>query len=98
VLLFASTATSVFQGVVLLTIFSLGFSIPFLIFSFSVDKLGGFIKRTEKATKVIRIVAGVVLLAIGLLFIFNNFELFNSFVLRVFESSDGGYGVFESLY
>lgn len=97
-LLFASTATSVWQGVILLTIFSLGFSIPFFIFSLFVDRLGGFIKRTEKATKVIRIVAGMILLAIGLLFVFNNFELFNSFVLRVFESSNGGYGVFESLY
>ena len=45
VLLFASTSATAVQGGILLTVFSLGFSLPFLITAFFVDRVQGLFAR-----------------------------------------------------
>jgi cytochrome c-type biogenesis protein len=66
-LMMASTSGSVFHGVVMLLIYSMGLGIPFIISAVLLDKLKGafdFIKRNYRA---INIVSGIFLVLIGAL-------------------------------
>jgi cytochrome c-type biogenesis protein len=94
----AATSTSILQGGVLLLIFSLGFSLPFLALAVGLEYLTPYIKKTEKFSGVLQTIGGVLLLILGILFLFNGFEIFSSWFTGLFENLDGGYKLFERFY
>ncbi|KLO22971.1 cytochrome C biogenesis protein [Marinitoga sp. 1197] len=76
VLTFASTTSNVFSGGLMLFVYSLGISIPFLFFSGAISKILSKITfGTPKWEKYIRIFGGILLIIMGILVIFG---LFNS--------------------
>jgi cytochrome c-type biogenesis protein len=71
ILIIASSKETVFQGITLLGLYSAGLAIPFLILSSFVNLLLFFIKKAVKALKYLNPAAGILLVLIGVMLIFN---------------------------
>ncbi|MBF0100643.1 MAG: sulfite exporter TauE/SafE family protein [Desulfobacterales bacterium] len=79
ILVLASNQESVREGIILLTIYSSGIALPFLILSFFIQFLLIFMKKAKKVLSYINVVAGMLLILIGLLLIFDRIKLFSNF-------------------
>jgi len=75
VLIIASTTESVFQGIYLLSLYSLGLAIPFVASALLFDSLFALLKRYGHIVKYTMRVLGVLLVVIGLL-LFTNYYTF----------------------
>lgn len=75
ILIVAGNQNTVLEGILLLGIYSAGLAIPFLIMSFFINSVLEFMKRTTKFLGVINKISGILLIAIGLLLIFDKFRL-----------------------
>ncbi|MFH0725991.1 MAG: cytochrome c biogenesis protein CcdA [Pseudomonadota bacterium] len=78
ILIIASSKETVLQGITLLGLYSAGLAIPFLILSCFVNLLLFFIKKAVKALKYLNPAAGVLLVLIGVMLIFNKLNFFSS--------------------
>jgi cytochrome c-type biogenesis protein len=78
ILIIASSKETVLQGITLLGLYSAGLAIPFLILSSFVNLLLFFIKKAVKALKYLNPAAGVLLVLIGVMLIFNKLNFFSS--------------------
>lgn len=75
ILVLASKEGSVLQGISLLAVYSAGFSIPFLVMAFSITSVLNMVRSMTKYVGLINKIAGALLIAIGLLLIFDKFRL-----------------------
>ncbi len=80
ILVLAGTQKTVYQGIALLTAYSLGLAVPFLITSLAINTFLGFFKKIIKYSKLIVLISGLLLIIIGVLIMTNNFN----FLYRVF--------------
>jgi cytochrome c-type biogenesis protein len=67
ILLLASTSDTALQGAYLLAVYSLGLGIPFLIAGLLAGALMGPLKAANRYLRVVEVVSGVMLMAIGVL-------------------------------
>ena len=65
---------SVVSGIALLTSYSAGLAIPFLIAALSIGWLSGILRRYSKVTHYVEVGMGVVLVIVGLMLFFNVFQ------------------------
>ncbi|MFV0411661.1 MAG: cytochrome c biogenesis CcdA family protein [Oscillospiraceae bacterium] len=72
-LLFASNAATLWEGVLLLLVFSLGLGVPFLLSALLWNRLQGVLGFVKKHLHLIKIISGIVLILVGLLFLFDLF-------------------------
>jgi cytochrome c-type biogenesis protein len=77
ILIIAGSQETVWQGVVLLGIYSAGLAIPFIIISIFINFLLIFIKKASKVLKYVNVVAGVVLIVVGLILVSNKLYVFS---------------------
>lgn len=73
VLILASRTSTVWSGIGLLTVYSLGLGVPFLILTIFLKYLWKYLKGIYKHMKIIKVVSGAVLVAIGILILTNTF-------------------------
>lgn len=66
-LTWAASSTELWQGVVMLAFYSLGFAIPFLLTGLVFEAATGFLRRLNRHMRVISVVSGILLIGIGLL-------------------------------
>lgn len=78
ILIIASSKETVFQGVLLLGLYSAGLAIPFLILSMFINLLLQFIKKAVKALKYLNPAAGILLIVMGLMLVFNKLNIIAS--------------------
>jgi len=71
ILIVAGSQETVWQGVVLLGIYSTGLAVPFLIMSVFINFLLVFMKKASLGTKYLNIAAGILLILVGLLLVTN---------------------------
>jgi cytochrome c-type biogenesis protein len=76
ILLLASTSSTVFQGTLLLLVFSLGMAVPFMLIALGV---GSIEKRLTPYLGIISKVSGVFLVLLGILLLTNSFSLLISY-------------------
>ena len=79
ILVIASSQESVFQGMWLLAIYSLGLALPFIIISVFINFLLVFIKKVTKYLKYINPVAGGLLIIMGVLLLTHKLFSFSVF-------------------
>ena len=77
ILLIAGSQETVWQGVILLGIYSAGLAIPFIIVSIFINFLLIFIKKASKVLKYVNVVSGVVLIVVGLILLSNKLYVFS---------------------
>lgn len=71
ILIIASSKETVLEGIVLLSVYSVGMGVPFLVLSLFVGALLTFIKNAVHVIKYVNITAGIILIIVGILLITN---------------------------
>ena len=82
ILLYASTAETVGTGVLLLSVYSLGLGLPFLIASLGMNSFLAASRGLRKSLHTIEVVSGVVLIVFGIALVTNMFSLFVGYLAR----------------
>ena len=85
VLLLASTTGSIGEGAWLLTAFSLGLAIPFLLLAAAYGTAAQKIKNITKYLNVISVIGGIFLIGLGILLVTNQISLLLSWGFRLLE-------------
>lgn len=75
ILIVAGSQDTVMKGVWLLAVYSAGLALPFILISVFINALLPFMKRAVKMMGILNKGAGILLIAIGLLLIFDKFRL-----------------------
>lgn len=75
ILLLAGTSGTALQGGFMLTVFSLGLALPFLVIATAFSRATVYIERFSKYLKWVSIIGGVFLILLGLLLATDNFGL-----------------------
>ena len=82
ILLYASTAQTVGTGILLLSVYSLGLGVPFLIASLGMNSFLAASSRLRRSLRTIEIVSGAILIVFGLALVTNLFSNFVAFLAR----------------
>ena len=85
ILAIAATRETVAQGMLLLFVYSLGLGIPFVITGFAVTRFMRFFTRYKKHIRTGEMVAGALLIAIGLLIFLDKLSMLNRFTPKFLE-------------
>lgn len=85
ILLLASTQATAFQGALLLSVFSLGLAVPFLLVAFGFSHATKYITAISKYLKWVSIIGGVFLILLGILLVTDNFSLLIQYGYQLFD-------------
>ena len=85
VLLLASTSATALQGGLLLTIFSGGLAIPFLLIAIGIGSASQYIQNISRYLNAVSIIGGIFLIFLGLLIVTGNIGLLTSYGYRLFR-------------
>ncbi len=78
ILIVAGSQETIGQGMVLLGVYSAGLALPFIIISVFINFLLVFMKRASRVLKYVNVVAGILLILVGLVLVTNKLYLFSS--------------------
>ncbi len=78
ILILAGNQQTVSQGIILLALYSLGMAIPFIIISFFINAFLKFIRKATSALKYFNMIAGMLLILIGLLLVTNKLAVLSN--------------------
>jgi len=87
ILLISSTAESMWYGAFLLSMYSLGLAIPFIVSAVLFDRLLGFLKKYGYVVKYAQKIMGVLLVVVGLLLITSYLGIFSEWLTNVLSLS-----------
>jgi cytochrome c-type biogenesis protein len=75
----ASEQETVLRGVFLLTVYSAGLGVPFLLTSFGLNRFLSFYNRFKKHFRALEVVSGILVLGVGVLIFTNQMTRLNSY-------------------
>jgi cytochrome c-type biogenesis protein len=78
ILAIAGSQQTVFQGIILLAVYSLGLGVPFLLTSLGLNQFLAFYGRFKRHFRALEIVSGVLVVAIGVLIVTGSLSRLNS--------------------
>ena len=82
ILALAATENSIGKGILLLSFYSLGLAIPFVLSGYGISKFLEFSKNFKKNIRRISITGGIILLITGILIITNKLQIIGYFLLE----------------
>lgn len=82
ILVYAGTQDTVYQGILLLTLYSAGLGIPFLLTAIALNKFYLFSNKIKRHFKIIEMVGGIFLIMIGGLILTDNLQKIVFFFLE----------------
>jgi len=82
ILMYASTQQTVYQGILLLTIYSAGLGIPFFLAALAINKFYLLTNRIKQHYKTIEWIGGLLLIVIGGLILTDNFQRLIYYLMR----------------
>lgn len=77
------TLTATGGGIHLLVAYILGLAVPFMLVALFAERARAFLRRAARLSHTVEIVAGVALIAVGILLLTGTFTQLNSFFLRI---------------
>lgn len=83
ILLLAGSTRDAVSGAFLLFIYSLGISLPFLVIAFIISRSNAALTGLKKITPIIAKVAGILLIAMGILLLTDTFKYLNSWLFDI---------------
>lgn len=86
ILAIASQQESVMQGIVLLSFYSLGLGIPFLVTALSINLFFSFFNKVKKYFHTIEVTGGILLIIVGSLVMTNKLTIIASWLMQLFPS------------
>ena len=78
ILVYASTQETVIKGMALLSVYSLGLGIPFMLTALAVNQFYQFSIKVKKYFRIIELVGGILLITIGVLIFIDNIAIFSN--------------------
>ena len=84
ILALASTEETIFQAVTLLTFYSLGLAIPFVLYGYLMQKFLIFSKNFRKNINLVSKIGGFILLITGGLILTNQLQVLGYYILNIF--------------
>ena len=84
ILVLAGTKTSISHGAILLSVYSLGLGIPFLIAGVAINFFLEHFKKFEKVLRAVNVAGGILLVMVGIMLATNYFSVVSRFVLKMF--------------
>ena len=84
ILAIASTEENIFKGVTMLSFYSLGLAIPFVLSGFLIQKFLLFSKNFKKNINLVLKIGGTVLLITGVLILTNQLQILGYYILNIF--------------
>ena len=82
ILTLAAVESSIGRGILLLSFYSLGLAIPFILSGYAISKFLAFSKNFRKNIKIVSITGGVILLITGILILTNKLQALGYFILE----------------
>jgi cytochrome c-type biogenesis protein len=80
----AATEETVYHGIALLLIYSLGLGLPFFLASLAMHQFLVFFNRFKKHIRIFEIVTGVFLVAVGVMIFTNFLSVLSRFTMKWF--------------
>ena len=84
ILVLAATEESLSKGILLLSFYSIGLAIPFILSGYLIQKFLIFSKNFKKNIKLVSKIGGIILLITGILIITNQLQALGFYLLNVF--------------
>jgi len=84
ILALASTEENILKAIVLLSFYSLGLAIPFILSGFLIQKFLVFSKNFKKNINMVSKIGGIILLITGILIITNQLQILGYYILNIF--------------
>ena len=84
ILALASTEENISRGILLLSFYSLGLAIPFILSGFLIQKLLLFSKNFKKNINIVLKFGGIILLITGILILTNQLQVLGYYILNIF--------------
>ncbi len=82
ILTLAAVESSIGKGILLLSFYSLGLAIPFILSGYGISKFLAFSKNFRKNIKIVSVAGGVILLVTGILILTNKLQVLGYFILE----------------
>jgi cytochrome c-type biogenesis protein len=79
ILVIAAAQNSVGKGILLLTVYSLGLAVPFLLTALGIERFMKFYTGFRRHMHVVEVASGALLIALGVLLIFGKFTLLSQY-------------------
>jgi len=83
ILIMAGSLGSVSNGMLVMFLFSVGLAIPYIVAGLYMDKIIKIIHKTHKVSKILNIVTGAIIIALGILILTGNFNLLTTFTAKL---------------
>lgn len=80
ILLYAGSMDTIGRGILLLTVYSLGLAVPFLLTALAVGNLSSKISRLPKYLKIISVVSGTLMMIMGILIFTNKIAILSGYL------------------
>ncbi|HXZ40101.1 MAG TPA: cytochrome c biogenesis protein CcdA [Terriglobales bacterium] len=77
---FAAAQDSVIKGIALLTVYSMGLAVPFLLTSFGIERFLKFYSRFRSHMHAVEVASGALLIALGVLLVFGRFTIISNYL------------------
>ena len=84
ILTLAAVDTSIAQGVILLSFYSLGLAIPFILSGYAITKFLSVSKNLKSKMRLISLIGGSILLITGILILTNVLQIVGFYLLEIF--------------
>ena len=82
ILTLAAVESSIGKGILLLSFYSLGLAIPFILSGYGISKFLAFSKNFRKNIKIVSVTGGVILFITGILILTNKLQALGYFILE----------------
>ena len=82
ILTLAAVESSIGKGILLLSFYSLGLAIPFILSGYGISKFLAFSKNFRKNIKIVSVTGGVILIITGILILTNKLQALGYFILE----------------
>ena len=79
-LIYASNLATIQEGMLLLTAYSLGMAVPFIITALAIEKFTKYFKTVSKYIPIVSIISGLLMITMGLLIFTNNINIVNRLI------------------
>tara|TARA_Y100000816_G_C25978371_1_gene510753 strand:- start:196 stop:909 length:714 start_codon:yes stop_codon:yes gene_type:complete len=84
ILTLAAVETSIVQGIILLSFYSLGLAIPFILSGYGITKFLSISKNLKSKMRMISLIGGSILLLTGILILTNVLQIIGFYLLEIF--------------
>ena len=84
ILALASTEETIFKAVILLSFYSLGLAIPFILSGYLMQRFLIFSKNFKKNINLVSKIGGFILLLTGILILTNQLQVLGYYILNIF--------------